>query len=124
MISDAAGPFNEYDVTQTCSPDLPLCYNFTLAGVYLNQPDVQSTLGVDKKWTECSLLVHQELAKDWWSRQDYLVPDILAADVGVNIYAGINGYICNFIGQEVKFDFLCFVFLSFPFSFLLNIFTF
>jgi carboxypeptidase C (cathepsin A) len=101
MISNAAGPVNEYDVTQTCPPDLPLCYNFSLADVYLNQDDVQATLHVDKKWTSCSLLVHQELAKDWWSRQDYLVPDLLKSGVGVNIYAGINGYICNFIGQEL-----------------------
>ena len=42
-----------------------------------------------------------QLAKDWWSRQDYLVPDLLAAGIGVNIYDGINGFICNFIGQEM-----------------------
>jgi carboxypeptidase C (cathepsin A) len=101
MISNAAGPFNEYDVTKTCTPGLPLCYNFTLATIYLNQPDVQATLHVNKKWEMCSNIVHQEMSKDWWSRQDYLVPDILAAGVGVNIYDGIDGYICNFIGQTM-----------------------
>jgi len=100
IISNAAGPFNEYDVTETCSPDLPLCYNFTLSSAYLNRADVQKTLHVHKEWKMCSNLVHEELAKDWWSRQDYLVPDILASGVGVNIYAGILGYICNFLGQE------------------------
>jgi len=101
MISTAAGPFNTYDVTKTCPPDLALCYNFTLANEYLNRKDVQQTLHVSRKWKMCSTLVHEELAKDWWSRQDYLVPDLLSAGVGVNIYDGINGFICNFIGQEM-----------------------
>ena len=55
------------------------------------------------------------MSKDWWSDQDYLVPDILAAGVGVNIYDGIDGFICNFIGQEVS---LLFLFFPFLFSFL------
>jgi carboxypeptidase C (cathepsin A) len=100
MISTMAGPFNEYDVTKTCPSDLPLCYNFSLSDLYLNQQDVQSTLHVDKKWTMCNNMVHTELSKDWWSRQDYLVPDILAQGVGVNVYNGILGYICNFAGCE------------------------
>eukprot|EP00211_Chloroparvula_japonica_P003434 CAMPEP_0119130776 /NCGR_PEP_ID=MMETSP1310-20130426/8698_1 /TAXON_ID=464262 /ORGANISM="Genus nov. species nov., Strain RCC2339" /LENGTH=442 /DNA_ID=CAMNT_0007121307 /DNA_START=80 /DNA_END=1408 /DNA_ORIENTATION=+ len=101
MISLWAGPINEYDTTKTCTPGLPLCYNFTLAGVYLNDPDVQAALHVDKKWRICSFLVHSELSKDWWSRQDYLVPDILASGVAVNVYNGILGYICNFLGCEM-----------------------
>jgi carboxypeptidase C (cathepsin A) len=100
IIDAAAGPFNVYDVSMTCTPDLPLCYNFTLADIYLNQDDVQEQLHVDKKWKQCSNLVHQELAKDWWVESDYLVPDILASGVYVNVYAGIEGYICNFLGQE------------------------
>jgi len=101
MIQTEAGPFNVYDVTKTCPADLPLCYNFTLADEYLNRPDVQQTLHVNKKWVMCSNIVHEEMSKDWWSRQDYLVPEILATGIGVNIYNGIDGFICNFVGQEM-----------------------
>jgi Serine carboxypeptidase len=83
-ISSLSGPINEYNVAETCAPDLPLCYNFTGSADYLNRADVQAAIGVDRKWEVCTGVVHQELAGDWFNSQQYMVPDILEA--GVRVY--------------------------------------
>jgi len=99
-ISSLSGPINEYNVAETCAPNLPLCYNFTGSTDYLNRADVQAAIGVNKKWEVCTGSVHQELAGDWFNSQQYMVPDILEAGVRVYVYNGANGYICNFLGSE------------------------
>jgi carboxypeptidase C (cathepsin A) len=98
LVLQHAGPINTYDVTDTCDPGLPLCYNFTGVTNYLNRVDVQSALGVDRPWELCSPRVHLALTTDWFSSQAFVVPDMLKRNQTVTAYAGIDGFIVNFLG--------------------------
>ncbi|EGG23817.1 peptidase S10 family protein [Cavenderia fasciculata] len=101
-ISAAAGPFNVYDVTKTCPSDLPLCYNFTLAQVYLDQPSVRQSLGIPSnvQWSMCSGTVYQDIIGDWFDTEVEHIPTLLEAGIDVLVYNGNLGWICNFIGSE------------------------
>eukprot|EP00010_Vexillifera_abyssalis_P003638 CAMPEP_0201551920 /NCGR_PEP_ID=MMETSP0173_2-20130828/12139_1 /ASSEMBLY_ACC=CAM_ASM_000268 /TAXON_ID=218659 /ORGANISM="Vexillifera sp., Strain DIVA3 564/2" /LENGTH=441 /DNA_ID=CAMNT_0047962291 /DNA_START=38 /DNA_END=1363 /DNA_ORIENTATION=- len=100
-IMNAGGPFNEYDVTQTCIPSEPLCYNFTAPTDYLNLPSVQQTLGVQGKWNTCNMLVHYKIRKDWFIGERQEVANMLDNEKQrVLIYNGINDFIVNFMGSE------------------------
>jgi cathepsin A (carboxypeptidase C) len=45
--------FNVYDIREACEQP-PLCYDFSNAGLYLNQDDIQKQLGVEgRKWKDC-----------------------------------------------------------------------
>eukprot|EP01132_Coremiostelium_polycephalum_P009094 gene9094-11145_t len=102
MITQTAGPFNVYDVTKTCPPSLPLCYNFTLVQEYLAQPSVLASLGISPKsdWTLCNSIVYQDIQYDWFNTEISVFPELLAKQYKVLVYNGNFGWICNFIGSE------------------------
>lgn len=43
---------NRYDIRKQCMGNL--CYDETLLLKFLNSPEVQAQLGVEKKWVDCS----------------------------------------------------------------------
>lgn len=53
-LGNPANPkFNVYDIREPCTYP-PLCYDFSQSDVFLNEADVQTTLGVEgRKWVEC-----------------------------------------------------------------------
>ena len=51
---------NVYDVRVPCG-DSKLCYDFSPIDGYLNQPEVQAALGVDRVWKECRTTVEMGL---------------------------------------------------------------
>ena len=51
---------NPYDVREKCKPSEPLCYDFSTVTEYLNLPDVQAGLGVNKTWADCNRLIDLE----------------------------------------------------------------
>eukprot|EP01064_Diplonema_japonicum_P030112 TRINITY_DN502_c0_g1_i1.p1 TRINITY_DN502_c0_g1~~TRINITY_DN502_c0_g1_i1.p1 ORF type:complete len:438 (+),score=154.35 TRINITY_DN502_c0_g1_i1:49-1362(+) len=91
---------NPYDMRIKCA-DPPLCYNFTNVGVYLNNPAVRTYLGVgDRKWESCSNIVHIFMTGDWMHAFQSMIPAQLAAGIRVQIYAGDQDYICNWLGNK------------------------
>eukprot|EP01133_Synstelium_polycarpum_P015745 gene15745-18707_t len=102
VITDAAGPFNPYDVRLTCPPSLPLCYNFTLLTDYLAQPSVRAQLGVgNASWELCSNVVYADIISDWWNTEVEHIPILLAAGIDVMAYNGNMGFICGFLGTQM-----------------------
>ena len=73
--------FNVYDIRKQCD-NPPLCYDFSLADRFLNQDSVRELLGVkNRKWVECSRLVHSFMLKDWTSNMAEKVATILEKGV-------------------------------------------
>jgi len=69
--------FNVYDIRIPCEV-APLCYDFSNAGVYLNEPEVQAQLGVSgRKWKDCKTDVHLFLMGDWLYDLNTKVTDLL-----------------------------------------------
>ena len=101
-VSTAGGPFNNYDVTKTCLPNMPLCYDFDPLTAYLNRPDVQAAIGVNGKWAVCSSVSggFMRIEDDWWSSQSAEIPALLAKGQRVLVYGGTNDFIVNFLGSE------------------------
>ncbi|KAK6525356.1 hypothetical protein TWF694_005495 [Orbilia ellipsospora] len=91
---------NMYDLRQKCMQSD--CYPGTNNLVaYLNQKDVQSSIGVDRKYELTSKKVYQQFVEsgDWNTRHSLLVPEILKK-IPVLIYAGDTDYICNWLGNK------------------------
>lgn len=96
---------NVYDVRKKCEG--PLCYKeFDVMDTYLNDPDVQHDLGVNRPWVSCSMSVHADMMGDWGHRFDTVIPELLDNDVAVLIYAGDKDLICNYIGNRAWVDVL------------------
>ncbi|KAJ3217562.1 hypothetical protein HDU67_007634 [Dinochytrium kinnereticum] len=102
------GPFqktglNIYDIRRKCDPSNSLCYSI-LSDIesYLNRPDVQLVLGVDRSYTGCNMQVNQKffMAGDWMRPYVNLIPGILEEGVKILIYAGDSDYICNWMGNQ------------------------
>jgi len=93
---------NVYDIRMKCPPQYPLCYDFDPVSKYLNQPDVQKALGVNKKWNDCNRLIDIEFVYggDWMLSFDKQIKDLLAAKKEVLIYVGEFDFICNWLGNE------------------------
>lgn len=104
LLEDAASrlggkQMNVYDIRKTC--DAALCYDFSDAERWLNRPDVQKALGVNKKWEMCDSRVHADLMGDWMHAYvDGYIPPLLEAGIRVMIYAGDQDFICNALGNE------------------------
>ncbi|CAK9001766.1 unnamed protein product [Durusdinium trenchii] len=92
---------NPYDMRKMCTHGR-LCYDFDMIGTYLNKPEVQTQLGVQKKWGSCNYAVDLSFvaAGDWLLRYQNLLPDLLADGIDVLIYAGDVDYICNWLGNK------------------------
>ncbi|KAK9835225.1 hypothetical protein WJX81_007216 [Elliptochloris bilobata] len=98
-IQLAAGNFNVYDVRKECIG--PLCYDFSRLDDYLAQPSVREALGVDdRSWQSCSPDVYQDMSSDIMKNYGGLVEPQLEAGMRVMIYAGVEDWICNWLGNR------------------------
>ena len=88
---------NVYDVRIPCKVP-PLCYDFSNVDSFLNQPDVQAALGVNRTWEECNMGVHVALLGDWMKEFETDVALTLEKGVKVLVYSGKVDYICNYKG--------------------------
>eukprot|EP00884_Botryococcus_braunii_P006077 jgi/Botrbrau1/15470/Bobra.43_2s0092.1 len=94
-----AGNFNVYDIRLPCN--FPLCYDFSRLDAYLAQPDVRQKLGVgDHRWEACSNQVHQDLEVDIMRSYSDRVSPLLNNGIRVLIYAGVEDFICNWMGNN------------------------
>jgi len=93
--------FNVYDIREPCE-NPPLCYDFSQADNFLNEPSTQEVLGVTgRDWAECDMMVHTYLLGDWMTNLMPEVAHILdATDVEVLVYSGDKDWICNWRGGE------------------------
>jgi cathepsin A (carboxypeptidase C) len=91
---------NPYDMRIKCQVP-PLCYDFSNVETYLNNADIQKTLGVSKKWGSCNKAVTLlfAYAGDWMKSWHQVIPDMLADNIRTLIYAGDEDYICNWLGN-------------------------
>jgi len=90
---------NLYDMRIPCK--VPgLCYDFSAETAYLNLADVQSQLGVNKKWESCNMDVNQRFRNDFMHDFQNKIPEMLAGGVRVLIYAGDQDFICNWLGNK------------------------
>lgn len=94
---------NVYDIRIPCK--VPgLCYNFTASTNFMNRADVQTSLGVVSQnitWTSCNFQVNGMFNDDWMRNfGQTMVPDLLASDIRVLIYAGDVDFICNWLGNK------------------------
>ncbi|KAJ3411527.1 hypothetical protein HDV05_002088 [Chytridiales sp. JEL 0842] len=94
---------NIYDIRKKCDSSNPLCYSI-LSDIetYLNRPEIQKTLGVDRNYKGCNTDVNIKfmMAGDWMRPYVKLVPELLEEGIKVLIYAGDADYICNWMGNE------------------------
>ncbi|OQR83387.1 serine protease family S10, partial [Thraustotheca clavata] len=89
---------NPYDIREKCTASGVDCIdNIPTITQYLNMPGVQSKLGVNKTWEMVNLTVNQEFENDVMKNYVSFVPDVLAHDVRVMIYAGDADLMCNWI---------------------------
>jgi cathepsin A (carboxypeptidase C) len=93
---------NPYDMRVKCAVP-PLCYDFSNVGKYLALPAVQQYLNVNRKWADCArdVTLLFELSGDWMHSFQDQIPDQLAADIPVLLYAGDQDYICNWLGNHL-----------------------
>lgn len=99
MLPFSASGYNQYDMRVKCKVP-PLCYDFSEIDKFLNDPEVQKRLGVDKKWTSCDTGVHLALSADFMKSYHQLIPDLLNDGIKVLVYAGDQDYICNWLGNQ------------------------
>eukprot|EP00929_Paragymnodinium_shiwhaense_P029482 TRINITY_DN1687_c0_g1_i2.p1 TRINITY_DN1687_c0_g1~~TRINITY_DN1687_c0_g1_i2.p1 ORF type:complete len:477 (+),score=153.76 TRINITY_DN1687_c0_g1_i2:78-1508(+) len=90
---------NVYDMRIKCAKP-PLCYDFSSVETFLNSADTQKQLGVTKKWESCNMAVNAAMQGDYMKNYHTTLPDMLADDVKVLIYAGDVDYICNWLGNK------------------------
>jgi carboxypeptidase C (cathepsin A) len=90
---------NVYDIRKKCIG--PLCYDFSKLDRYINQESVRKELGVgDRKWEACSMSVHADMMGDWLRNYDTVIPGMLQDGIRVMIYAGVEDFICNWVGNQ------------------------
>ncbi|QDZ19216.1 serine carboxypeptidase [Chloropicon primus] len=99
-ILTAAGDINVYDIRKQCG-DNPLCYDFSNLSKYLAQPSILKMLGVPSfvHWESCSGKVHTDFMHDWMLQYESIIPPMLEDGVRGMIYAGVEDFICNWLGN-------------------------
>jgi len=91
---------NPYDMRVKCAVP-PLCYDFSNVATYLKRDDVQEALGVKgRSWSDCSKAVELLMTGDWMHNYQQMIPDQLGSDIRVQLYAGDQDYICNWLGNK------------------------
>ena len=90
---------NLYDLRKNCTKP-PLCYDFSNIATYLNSPTVQAALGVKSKWQNCNRVVTIGFLLDWMHDFQNKIPVLLEAGIPVLVYAGDQGFICNWLGNK------------------------
>ncbi|KAK9806679.1 hypothetical protein WJX73_007406 [Symbiochloris irregularis] len=104
-VMAVAGDMNVYDIRKPCVG--ALCYDFSRLDKYLAQPDVRDKLGVgDREWTECNFDVNADFLSDWPLNYDTSLIPLLESDIRVTIYAGVEDFICNWLGNKRWVDLL------------------
>ncbi len=127
LLPAAASGVNPYDVRLPCG-DSPLCYDMRHIERFLAQKDVREALGVHRTgsaaegfaarvglqradsrtaghaphhWHECNMHVNSQLSLsgDWFLDFATDLPQLLAAQIRVLVYAGDQDLICNHYGQ-------------------------
>nr|ALO61072.1 serine carboxypeptitase-like protein 49 [Dionaea muscipula] len=90
---------NIYDIRKQCIGSL--CYNFSNAEVFLNEPSVRSALGVGNlQWTPCSDSVNGDFNDDRMRNLEVVIPPLLEeGNIALLIYAGEDDFICNWLGN-------------------------
>merc|ERR1712187_540190 len=91
--------YNPYDMRIKCEVP-PLCYDFSQVDTFLNSKDTQAQIGVSKKWGSCNRIVNMAFQQDWMKNYQTKLPDMLADNLQVLIYAGDVDYICNWLGNK------------------------
>lgn len=102
VIDDPSQPkFNIFDVTKQCE-NPPLCYDFSYAYGFFNDPKVKQVLGVmDRTWNQCDTQVHERMIGDWcFDAKPYLAQLLDEFGVKVLIYYGEDDWVCNWRGGE------------------------
>ncbi|KAF0698430.1 Aste57867_10959 [Aphanomyces stellatus] len=89
---------NPYDIRQDCSRGCDDAFEHVRA--FLNSPAVQAKLRVQKRWEEMNRAVAQGFAVDFMKNYVQFVPDLLAKNVRVLVYAGDADLMCNWVGNE------------------------
>lgn len=95
---------NIYDIRKKCDREKnPLCYDIMNdIDDYLNNPNVQKSLGVDRKFESCKMDINGRfaMAGDWMKPYVRDLPELLESGINVLIYAGDADFICNWIGNK------------------------
>ena len=101
-ILEAAGDINVYDIRKKCGAN-PLCYDFSNLSKYLAQPEVLKILGIPSfvHWESCSGKVHTDFMHDWMLQYALIIKPMLEDGVRGMIYAGMEDFICNWLGNWV-----------------------
>ncbi|KAF5836700.1 Alpha/Beta hydrolase protein [Dunaliella salina] len=90
---------NVYDITRECEGRL--CYDFSAADEFLNDPQTRKMLGVgDRLWVSCAMDVYEDMSSDWLTKYDDILPEMMADGIRVMIYAGDLDLICNYLGNR------------------------
>lgn len=89
--------FNYYNIDMTTN--YPNYYT-----AFLNRPDVQKVLGVNKKWSDCNGNVYQTYYQhDWFLESGpLLIPLLNDPNIKVLWYNGDLDYICNWYGEDAS----------------------
>jgi len=90
---------NPYDQRIKCAVP-PLCYDMSNDVKFLNDPEVQKQLGVDKTFASCNMLVNKLFMADFMRNYHQLIPPMLEGGIEVLIYAGDQDFICNWLGNS------------------------
>ncbi|KAJ3194890.1 hypothetical protein HK101_001661 [Irineochytrium annulatum] len=102
------GPFektglNVYDIRKKCDPSNPLCYPILNdIETYLNLPETQFELGVDRVFQSCNMDVglRFQITGDGVRNFQPHVARLLGEGVSVLIYAGDADFACNWMGNQ------------------------
>jgi len=98
VIAAAIPNFNVYDIRVKCGPN-PLCYNFNGVQALFQKANVKTAIGTTgQTWTQCDTEVYSNLINDFTQNLEIYIPSILAANVSVLVYSGVDDFICNYYG--------------------------
>ena len=92
---------NVYDMRIQCAVK-PLCYDFSNVKTFLGQDSVRAELGIPSHvtWEDCNKEVTFGMIGDELRHYQQDIPQQLAAGIRVQIYAGDQDYICNWLGNK------------------------
>jgi len=99
MVPYTLTGYNQYDMREKCEVR-PMCYDFSFVTSYLNQPEVQKSIGASGKWSSCNFLVNAFFRGDFMVSYHKLIPPLLKDGIKVLIYAGDADFICNWLGNK------------------------
>jgi len=90
-------PINHYNIKEPCV-EPSLCYDFTNQTEYMNLPQTQKALDVNRTdWESCSTAAGLPLTKDRLVAYDVDLPPVMAAGVRVLVYSGMWDLICEYM---------------------------